>query len=176
MKKYAVILFVASFLFACSSNRKASVTKPVYVTVSDTATIVLKGTISRQIIENEPEFKWFKDNMKYGQADPAAVEAFTKNGNKFTMLIFGGTWCHDTQSLLPEFYRLADKSGYADSKIKLVGVDRQKMDLDGLSTKYNITFVPTFIVLQHGKEVGRVVEYGKTGKIDKELGEIVAKL
>jgi hypothetical protein len=34
--------------------------------------------------------------------------------------------------------------------------------------------VPTFIVIKDGKEVGRVVEYGKEGQLDKELGHIVA--
>jgi hypothetical protein len=29
-------------------------------------------------------------------------------------------------------------------------------------------------VLKQGKEIGRVVEYGKTGMFDRELGEIVA--
>jgi hypothetical protein len=35
--------------------------------------------------------------------------------------------------------------------------------------------VPTFIVLKNGKEIGRVVEYGKFGMPDKEIGEIVSK-
>jgi hypothetical protein len=34
--------------------------------------------------------------------------------------------------------------------------------------------VPTIIVLKDGKEIGRVVEYGKTGMFDKELGEIIS--
>jgi hypothetical protein len=34
--------------------------------------------------------------------------------------------------------------------------------------------VPTFIVLVDGKEVGRVLEHGKTGYMEKELGEIIA--
>ncbi|HAI83817.1 MAG TPA: glycerophosphodiester phosphodiesterase, partial [Chitinophagaceae bacterium] len=43
--------------------------------------------------------------------------------------------------------------------------------------RWNIINVPTFIVLDNnGKEVGRVVEYGKYGVIDKELGEIVSRL
>ena len=32
----------------------------------------------------------------------------------------------------------------------------------------------TFIVMKGGKEVGRVIEYGKNGRWDKEIGEIVA--
>ena len=33
--------------------------------------------------------------------------------------------------------------------------------------------VPTIIVMKDGKEIGRVVEYGKNGMFDKELGEII---
>ena len=33
--------------------------------------------------------------------------------------------------------------------------------------------VPTFIVMKNGKEIGRVVEYGKTGQWDKEIGEVI---
>ena len=85
-----------------------------------------------------------------------------------------GTWCEDSKNLLPVFYRLVDKSDYPDSRITLVGVDRAKTAPKNLHTKYKITNVPTFIVIRNGKEIGRVVEYGKTGSIDKELGGIVA--
>ncbi|MEI9808442.1 MAG: hypothetical protein WDO16_11570 [Bacteroidota bacterium] len=37
----------------------------------------------------------------------------------------------------------------------------------------NITNVPTIIVMKKGKEVGRVIEYGKEGVFDKELAEII---
>jgi len=35
---------------------------------------------------------------------------------------------------------------------------------------------PQPITLKDGKEIGRVVEYGKYGEIDKELGEIVSSI
>ena len=89
------------------------------------------------------------------------------------MIVFGGTWCDDTQNLLPVFYRLVDKSGYPDSSITLIGVDRPKTTLYNLHNAFHLTDVPTFIVMKDGKEVGRVVEYGKYGQIDKELGEVV---
>jgi hypothetical protein len=34
--------------------------------------------------------------------------------------------------------------------------------------------VPTVIVMKEGKELGRVVEYGKYGMVEKELTEIVS--
>jgi hypothetical protein len=43
-----------------------------------------------------------------------------------------------------------------------------------LSEALGVVNVPTIIVMKEGKEVGRVVEYGKTGVWDKELGDIFA--
>jgi thiol-disulfide isomerase/thioredoxin len=123
------------------------------------------------LIENDPEFAWFKQNMK-GNADVAAVTAFQNNASKFKMVVFGGTWCHDTQNLLPIFYRLAEKSGYPEKNITLLGVDRAKTTVEDLHTKYAVTRVPTFIVIHEGKEVGRVVEYG-SGNIEKDLAALV---
>jgi len=137
---------------------------------------VLKGLLSRSDIENDTAFKWFKDNMKFGQADAAAVAAFKQHAQDIQLVVFGGTWCEDTQNLLPVFYRLIDKSGFPDSSITLIGVDRPKTTLYDLHKAFNVTKAPTFIVMKDGKEVGRVEEYGKLGQIDKELGEIVASI
>ena len=137
---------------------------------------VLKGLLLRSDIENDTAFKWFKDNMKFGQADAAAVAAFKQHAQDIQLVVFGGTWCEDTQNLLPVFYRLIDKSGFPDSSITLIGVDRPKTTLYDLHKAFNVTKAPTFIVMKDGKEVGRVEEYGKLGQIDKELGEIVASI
>jgi thiol-disulfide isomerase/thioredoxin len=140
----------------------------------DAESKILKGYINRSAVESDTSFKWFKENMKYGTADAAAVQAFKTNGNNVHFVVFGGTWCHDTQNLLPVFYRLADKGGITEDKITLIGVDRAKTALNEMHKAFKITNVPTFIVMKDGKEIGRVVEYGKHGAIDKELGEIVA--
>jgi protein-disulfide isomerase len=55
-------------------------------------------------------------------------------------------------------------------------VDRNKQTTTQLHTQYNITKVPTFIVMQGKAEVARIVEYGKYNDIEKELAEIVEKL
>jgi thiol-disulfide isomerase/thioredoxin len=171
MKKLIPAVAIMLVVAACSSTRQAG---GKYETLPDGSTKILKGNISRSILQSDTAFKWFNENMRYGNADASAVEAFKNNANNFSMIVFGGTWCHDTQNLLPVFYRLVDKSGYPDSKITLIGVDREKTAPNNLHKKYNITNVPTFIVIRGGKEIGRVVEYGKYGQIDKELGEIVA--
>ena len=172
-----LFLFSIVVLTACSATKVAKESTPTYETVMNGDEKILKGYINRAAIENDTTFAWFKTNMNYGQADAAAVEAFRDKADKFSMIVFGGTWCGDTQNLLPVFYRLVDKSGYPESKITLIGVDRTKQAIDDLHVKYNVTNVPTFIVIKpEGQEAGRVVEYGKLGQVDKELGEIVKAL
>ncbi len=170
MKQLMIAAAFIGILASCTTTRSAQ----NYETIQDPGGKILKGEISRSVLQTDPAFNWFTDNMKYGTADAAAVTAFKDNADNFTMMVFAGTWCEDSRNLLPVFYRLVDKSGYPDSKITLIGVDRAKTAPKNLHTKYNITNVPTFIVFRKGKEIGRVVEYGKTGSVDKELGEIVA--
>jgi len=169
-------IFILFFAFAVCKNISAQTTLLHYYEISrdeKNGSKVLKGLLNRSDIESDTSFKWFKENMKLGQADASAVAAFQKNASKFQMVVFGGTWCDDTQNLLPVFYRLIDKSSYPDSSITLIGVDLKKTTLYNLHNVFHIVDVPTFIVMKDGKEVGRVVEYGKEGQIDKELGEIV---
>ena len=159
----------------CLGNIAAQTTH-AYEIVPDGKAKILKGLLQRSDIESDTAFKWFKQNYDLGNADAGAVSAFQKNKDSFQMVVFFGTWCEDSQNLVPAFFRLVDKSGYNQSSISLIGVDRSKTTLDDLNRAFNITRVPTFIVMKNGKEVGRVVEYGKSGVMDKELGEIVASL
>jgi thiol-disulfide isomerase/thioredoxin len=180
MRKQRITALILAALIAasasnCSISKKAA--SKGYQTIPDSETKILVGHIPRSILETDTAFAWFKNNMRFGSADAAAVQAFTARANQFSVVVYAGTWCHDSQNLLPVFYRLLDKSGYPLDKVKLIGVDRTKKAPDGSHERWNIINVPTFIILDNnGKEVGRVVEYGKYGVIDKELGEIVSRL
>jgi thiol-disulfide isomerase/thioredoxin len=84
-----------------------------------------------------------------------------------------GTWCDDSHFIIPKFYTLLDASGFSKDRVTLIGVDRAKKTLSHLAEALNIINVPTIIVMKDGKELGRVVEYGKYGLFDKELAEII---
>jgi thiol-disulfide isomerase/thioredoxin len=173
MKTIINALSAIVLLTACGASKKTTTN---YQVLDYQGKKMLKGVINRNLIESDTAFTWFKENMQYGQPDAAAVVAFQQHKSDITMIIFGGTWCEDTQNLLPKFYKLIDKSGFPESRITLVAVDKQKTTVNNLHITYHITNVPTFIVLKSGKEIGRVVEYGKDGDPVKELGAIVSKL
>ena len=175
LKNIGLTSLISIIIFSCTATKSNTVIKEITHTyeISYDRGKILKGIISRADIERDTAFKWFDENMKLGKANISAVEEFKKNASNIKMIIFGGTWCEDTQNLLPQFYRLADLSGLPDSSISLIGVDRAKTTLGNLHKIFEIKNVPTFILIKDGKEVGRVIEYGKYGEIDKELGELV---
>lgn len=178
LKNIFLFICVVVFNISCSVSPLKQLQKNNFIETRDEGhegnAKILTGSFTRAILEKDTAFKWFNDNYKYANPDASAVTAFKINKDKFSVIVFGGTWCHDTQNLLPLFYKLIDKSEFPANKIYMIGVDRTKTTFKQLHTKYKLVNVPTFIIQDNaGKEVGRVVEYGNTGAIDKELAQIV---
>ncbi len=131
------------------------------------------GIISKEVIMNDTAQKWYAQNQKTYKPDTRVVSAFEKNKTSLHYIIFGGTWCDDTRIILPGFFSLQERAGIADERITFFAVNRQKKTTDNITSAFNIINVPTIIVMKDGKEIGRVVEYGKTGKWDSELADII---
>jgi thiol-disulfide isomerase/thioredoxin len=143
--------------------------------VSDDGTKkMLKGLISRDMLENDTAFNWFHHNQAGYIPNTEAVSVLKARKSQVQFMVFGGTWCEDTQMLLPRFYLLMDAAGIPADQVTVIMVDHHKKSMDHLPEDMHLTNTPTFIVLKDGKEVGRVLEYGKTGQWDKELGDIVS--
>ncbi len=180
MKNFLLCTILFIFFFSCktqnASTKSSNAFRAYQISYDAKGRKVLRGLISRADIENDTAFSWFKKNYNLGRPDASAVAAFKQHAGDFQMLIFGGTWCPDTQNLLPQFYRVADAAGFADSSITLIGVDNDKTTFDNLHKTFHLIDVPTFIVMKNGKEVGRVVEYGESGDAMNELGKIVSSL
>ncbi len=136
----------------------------------------LKGIISREVLLDDTSFHWYADNLKGYTPNSLALEGLKKNKDSIQLLTFMGTWCDDSHYIIPKFYSLLDAAGFSPDKVTLIGVDRQKKTFSHLAEALNITNVPTIIVMKNGKEVGRVVEFGKYGVFDKELGEIIGSI
>ncbi|MBC7536455.1 MAG: thioredoxin family protein [Ferruginibacter sp.] len=139
----------------------------------DKQVTILNGIISKYILENDPAFSWYASSQSSYTPDRSILNAFEASKDKVQYIIFGGTWCEDTQFILPKFFKLQEKSGIPDNSISFFGVNRQKKTLSNFADAFKITNVPTIIVMKDGKEVGRIVEYGKTGKWDVELADLV---
>jgi thiol-disulfide isomerase/thioredoxin len=163
----AIIAIVVSNTLLAQSQYEVMVERPNEKT--------WKGIISREAIMNDTFFMnhWYTANQNYYTPNPDAVAGLKRLADTLQLLVFMGTWCEDSQFIIPKLFKLADVSGFPASRITLVGVDRNKKTLSHLCEALNVTNVPTIMVMKDGKEMGRVVEYGKSGSFDKDLAEIL---
>ena len=135
---------------------------------------LLKGIISKEVLLKDSSYaKWYMANLKGFTPNAEAVTALKKNSDTLQLLVFMGTWCEDSHFILPKFYTLLDAAGFPLSRVTLIATDRDKKTLSNLAEALGIKNVPTIMVMKAGKELGRVVEYGKYGMFDKEMGEII---
>src|SRR3982751_5303882 len=162
MKKLLSIFTVALLAINVSAQ-------DTQVTTESGGTKIIKGFFTKKDIATDSSFTWFAANQQGYIPEQNALQALKANKDSINIIAFGGTWCGDTKFILPKFFVLADAAGLSQDRITLVGVDRSKKTIQHLSEAFGIVNVPTIIVMKNGKEVGRVVEYGKYGMFDKEL-------
>jgi len=168
MKKLMPVFILA--LLSCT----AALSQNQYVTLVERPNEKsLKGFISQEILLNDTSFHWYAENLKGYTPNAVALDGLKKQKDSIQLLVFMGTWCEDSHNIIPKFFSVTDAAGFPPDRITLIGVDRQKKTFSNLAEALNITNVPTIIVMKKGKETGRVVEYGKYGVFDKELGEII---
>jgi len=133
----------------------------------------LKGIISRDILTGDTSFTWFAANQKGYTPQAATVEALRARRDSVELIVFMGTWCEDSHFVIPRFFSLLDAAGFPGERVTLIGTDRNKKTLSHLCEAMNVQNVPTIIVMQNGKEKGRVIEYGTSGMFDKDLGAVL---
>lgn len=131
------------------------------------------GFLTKDVLLGEPFANWYQENYAAYQAHKQGLSSLTHYRDSIQILAFMGTWCDDSHFVIPRFYAMASQAGLDEKRIVLIGVNRKKESWGDLTKTFNIINVPTLIVFREGKEIGRVVEYGKYGQFDRELGEII---
>ena len=79
----------------------------------------------------------------------------------------------DTHFVLPKFYKIEEAAGFPEDHVTVFAVDHHMSTIGNMARVMHVRNTPTIIVLKDGKELGRLVEYGKTGMWDKELAAII---
>jgi thiol-disulfide isomerase/thioredoxin len=106
--------------------------------------------------------------------DPAAIATIKAGAQDVTVLLIMATWCPDSKRELPRYFAIMDAAGVADSTLTMVGVDRTKKDGEGLTEKWSITRVPTFVFFRKGQEIGRFVERVAAGStLEAEIAKVL---
>jgi thiol-disulfide isomerase/thioredoxin len=170
MKKILAVLF-------CLSTFMTHAQQPVYKTIPDPkkgTSNMLVGQLLFENIATDNTCDWFTTNAQAYVPDSNICKSLQKALKGYEIVVFAGTWCGDTQDLLPPFYSTMQAAKYPLNEIQLYGVDRKKQALNVEHLLYRIEKVPTFIIIKNHEEIGRIVETAE-GKIEENLLRILLK-
>ena len=149
MKKLFAIVFVAVIGWGCSGSKTATNTSlPEKMEL---------GWMQRSDFM-KPAYPSFPGNYDTVHISDNFVEMIKILHARVDIVVVMGTWCGDSKREVPRFLKIADLASISPSQIKFYGVDRTKKSPDGITEKYHIERVPTFIFLKNEQELGRIVE------------------
>lgn len=159
-------------------HRLAPQANSVSMEITDTkGNIQLLGKASRKRLEQPPFGDWYNKNYDSYLADPATVSRLRTGLAGKQIMVFMGTWCGDSRREVPRFFKVMDCCGIDTGSIQLITVaasaEQYKQSPGHEERGRDIFRVPDFIVLDHGRELGRVVESPVTS-LEKDLLSIVS--
>ncbi|WP_049930548.1 TlpA family protein disulfide reductase [Halosimplex carlsbadense] len=102
----------------------------------------------------DPNPVWTEE--AYGET----VDVLAALADDVTFKVWGGDWCIDCRSQLPDFGAALDAAGVPDHRIEEYAVEKEE---DGTKIgpnvdEYDIEYIPTVVVERNGEEVARFVE------------------
>ncbi|MBN1154375.1 thioredoxin family protein [candidate division KSB1 bacterium] len=100
---------------------------------------------------------WDAETSDY-EVNPYFAEKLDSLDASFTLRVFLGTWCPDSERELPRFMKIMHTLEKTKFNVFFYGLDRKQADKSGMREKFDIQLVPTFIVYKDDTEIGRIVE------------------
>jgi thioredoxin 1 len=151
MKK--IIILITSLLLltqvvACSSTQQ-------------TPPLQLGDLSSNELLASYPTFSSPYNAFAVTSQEFTVIEQW---GSDLRIDVFFGTWCHDSQREVPRLLKLLSQNKVVN--VKLIALDYQKSDPQGLSKSKNVKYTPTIIVYKNNREVGRIIERPKVSLLD----------
>jgi thiol-disulfide isomerase/thioredoxin len=168
--KYLLTLTAIACLSLSAAAQKA------YTTSKDneTGATIFKGQLTMEDLQGEPSFTWLKRGETAYKPDSNAIKFLRKELPGHTIVVIMGTWCDDSQNLLPKLSKALEAARFPNKQLVMYGVDRSKQT-GGIESKiYDVKRVPTIIVFKGNLEKGRIVESVKRD-IETDLVQILQK-
>jgi tetratricopeptide (TPR) repeat protein len=162
MKKLTLILFV----FILTQVKAQEAVKP------------LLGICSIADLSREPFAEWYKPGYENYQPNAQVLAELKKlKPEKTTIKIVFGSWCGDSKREVPRMLKTLNATGFTDKNIQLIGVsseaDVYKQAPQREEKNLYVYRVPTFILYQNNKEVGRINEY-PVESLERDLQKILS--
>jgi thiol-disulfide isomerase/thioredoxin len=158
------IMAMAVFLaFACNNhivpsntgyqNREIVNEKGVTMLIGHNAPYMLKQGLYKE---------WFGKYYDSYITDTVSITPLTRSLKDKTIEVFLGSWCGDSKREVPRMLKILEQAGFDSNRLRLIFVDyalgSYKQSPQHEEKGKNIHHVPTIIIYDDKKELGRIVE------------------
>jgi thiol-disulfide isomerase/thioredoxin len=117
----------------------------------------LIGRFEREAFLEAPFAEWYFEEYSEYEPQQSVVSAM-EGVEELEILIFLGTWCSDSRREVPRFLKILDLLPEKAGKLSFIGLNRKKTAPEYQENIWHIEYVPTFIFLKDGRELGRIIE------------------
>ena len=131
------------------------------------------GHLNKSIIQEHDAYTWFP--KQYDNYQPMLERIDTNALNETNIVVFMGTWCHDSKREVPRLYKILDEINYDYAKFEIIGLKNNKTGYFKDYSNFNVKNTPTIIFFQNKREIGRIIEKPKKSlesDIQKILNEV----
>lgn len=122
---------------------------------------ILVGHCSLSMLQKENYKYWYNASFNNYKIDSATANHLKPLLQSKTMEIFLGSWCDDSRREVPRMIKILKYAGIDTNCIKLIFLNHAKQSPQHEEVGKNITNVPTFILYNNAKEIGRIIESPK---------------
>lgn len=173
MKNLCVIAIMLPFVLGCS--RSVSISKTPYVNkeiIHEKGDTILAGHCMPYLLKAGTFKPLFANSFTTYQVDTATNRQIAPLVKNKSIEIFLGSWCGDSKREVPHMMKILEAASFDTANLKLIFVDNADSvykQSPGHEEKGKfIHHVPTFIVYNGNKEMGRITET-PTVSLEKDL-------
>lgn len=176
--KYIIILAaLCAVASGCTHSVMPSTTPVVNTQIQNAAgTTILEGHCSLSITQTSPYKDWFDKSYNNYTVDTNTVSLLKPKLAGKTMEVFLGSWCGDSKREVPRLVKILQSAQFDTANLRLIFVNNAlsayKQSPQHEEAGKTIHHVPTIIVYDHDKEMGRIIETPHVS-LEKDLLAIV---
>ena len=142
--KYYFLTFIFLILYSCNENLNYD---------------IVDGQVDKDYLFNSNNTKWFPYNYNSYITDTFLSENNFDNIDNYTIELYMGVKCHDSEREVPRLIKILDEINFLDNKLKIYLLKQNKTSDSGFEKGKNITNTPTIIFYKNSKEINRIVEF-----------------
>lgn len=136
---------------------------------------LVKGKLELKQLSNDSAFAWFYTGVNKYDVNANMVNYIKTNKDKIKLVALVNTTDEASRKLLPQFYKVMILASVPEENIQMFGVDESGNTGNSAADGYKVKKVPTILVLQNGKEEGRIT--GSSNEtIEQDLAQILMKM